>query len=250
MQCPLSDGELIAHTTSGEKNLTVSYSTCPTCQGYWMTSFAANFIKLAPNEPHRTGVNVPLPTGMNLKCPVCTKELIRALGENIPDTASVYHCPDHHGYFFPEGELAAFKNAQQSKIEFHKLWNIPLMNVGSVLLTGLAILIVGGEILTAYEAAQTHQTTTSQATAPFTGAHAYVVPATHEVLFSIVTHEDATVTVHVPSMNNTSQVLHSTDHRMHSGIIKNIMAGTYTYFFTYSIAGHTVQSDNYTFTMP
>ena len=45
--------------------------------------------------------------------------------------------------FFPAGELAKFKTAQNAKVTYHKLWNIPLPSVSNVLLAAVAVIMIG-----------------------------------------------------------------------------------------------------------
>lgn len=209
-----------------------------------MNSFSANFI-LSPTEgsPAKTLIN------QNFSCPICQLTLTRATGDNIPDNIRAYECPEHHGYFFPSGELAAFKAAQQAKIAYHKLWNLPLPSVSSVLLAGILILVLAGG-LTAFQALQTNQVTTSQAQNLLANEHAYVVPDAHEVLITAQTDEDATLTVFIPSLNNFQENLTTRDNRTHMLVVQHVPAGTYSYFFSINIQGRKIPSDTFTFTMP
>jgi Zn-finger nucleic acid-binding protein len=247
MRCPNGDSELVSHTTEGEHNLTVAYSTCPVCTGTWTDSFAANFIKLPPrgDEALPPGAAGPPPV-----CPVCTKPLIRATGENIPDHVIVYTCPEGHGYFFPAGQLAAFKKAQTVKIEYHKLWNVPLSSVKSVLLSVLLVLVLTGGLVTGFFALQSRQTTSSQAQGLLKSQRARITATSHSVLMSAQTQYDAVLTVHIPSFNNFVSELQSTDHRTHTITINNIPSGNYRYYYVISVGGEGVQSESYTFIMP
>lgn len=219
MQCPIGDGELIAHTTKGENNLTVSYSTCPFCRGYWTSSFAANYIipSVVEESLHK---NIPMVQTMF--CPICQKKLERATGENIPDSVHVYHCPESHGYFFPAGALSQFKKAQRAKISYHKLWNIPLAGVASVLLAGVLLLF----------AFQARRQSVSQARELFLHPHAYVIAQTHQVLITVQTPTRQTVTLHMPSLTNFRNPMGSADGRLHTLVVPALSPGTYTYFFT------------------
>jgi hypothetical protein len=239
MQCPQGDGELLNHTAQGEHNLTISYSTCPVCHGYWMESFAANFIKLPPDE--RKGAKLVHPPGVQFSCPVCTKQLTRSTGENIPDAVTVYSCPDNHGYFFPTGQLFAFKEAQKAKIAYHKIWHIPLVSVASVLLAGLLVLVFSF---------QGRQTTTSQAQQILTSKNVFVSPATHGILVNAVTSVDATITLSIPEFQNYSTPMLTKDKRAHQLFVSNIPPGTYAYSFTITASGVTTQSEVSLFVMP
>ncbi len=240
MQCPNGDGDLSVHTTSGENNLTISYSTCPTCRGYWMDSFAANFIKLSPYEMQEKIVPANPATFV---CPVCQTHLERALGENIPDSASVYTCPNHHGYFFPSGQLAAFKKAQKAKITYHKLWNLPLASVASVLLAGVAFFVISGAI-------RQPQEMRSQAQQVFTGQKAYIAEETDSVLFSATTSIDTTVTLHIPLFDNFSREMTTTNKRTHLLYVPDLPVGEYKYYFTMTAGEREEETPEYILIKP
>lgn len=237
MQCPNGDGELASHTTHGEQALTVSYATCPTCRGYWMDSFAANFIRLPKGDEHSK------PAAGELTCPVCTKRLIRATGDNIPDAVVVYRCAEGHGYFFPGGQLAAWKNAQTAKITYHKLWNIPLPSVASVLLAGLILFVLVGTL-------RERQITTSQAKELVKSQHAYMVPLSREVLIAVQTSTNAKVTIHIPQLSLTA-IMETDNQKTHQYLLERVAPGSYTYWFAVETpSGNTIESDHFQFTMP
>jgi len=244
MQCPLHDGELTSHTTQGENGLTVSYSTCAACRGYWMDSFAANFIK--PNSIDATGTITAVST---YYCPVCTKPLTRSTGDNIPDGVFIFDCPLHHGYFFPTGQLAAFKKAQTAKISYHKLWHIPVPNVGSVLLAGLVLLILTGGLAVTYTGLRQKQTPQSQAQQILTGHAVYTASDHSAVLITATTSAEATVTIHIPALNNLTVPMISDDKRIHRLTIPTLQPGFYTYSFTITVSGKETQSEPFTFTI-
>lgn len=246
MQCPLGDGELIYHITHGENKLPITYSTCPACRGFWMESFAANYIKTSAatvpvaHSDHAVAAST---------CPVCSEKLTRTTGENIPEYVRVYSCPRGHGYFFPAGQLSLFKKAQQSKIEYHKLWHIPLPGVASVLLTAFVMMILASGLITGLTALKEKQNTASQAKQFFSGAHAYIINATGSALFTVETSVPATVTLHIPRLSDTGKIMETGNSLLHQSTVQNIPAGTYSYFFTMQINGVQLVSDHYTFTM-
>ncbi len=244
MTCPAGDAELTSHTTQGENNLTVSYSTCATCRGYWMDSFAANYIQSSTLDTTRAK-----PVTDVYHCPVCTKQLVRTSGDNIPDTIFVFDCPAHHGYFFPAGQLAAFKKAQTTKIEYHKLWHIPMPNVASILLGGIVLLLLSGGLAVTFQGLQQRQTMESQARQLLVG-HAVYTAADHTtILITATTGTDASLTVHIPSFNNFIAPLQSQNNRTHQLTVSNVTPGTYTYFFTIDVSDKLTQSETFTFTV-
>lgn len=245
MQCPAADAELTSHATQGEQGLTVSYSTCPACRGYWMDSFAANFIK--PDNLKETKTSAGTST---YHCPVCSKELTRSRGDNIPDDVLIFDCPGHHGYFFPAGQLAAFKKAQKTKIEYHKLWNIPMPNVASILLGSFLLLLLSGSLALTFRGMQQKQTIQSQARQILTDHVVYKAADHTTILIAATTAADAALTVRIPQLNNFTAPLESPNSRTHQLTIPNVPAGTYKYFFTIALSGKEIQSDTFTFTIP
>ncbi len=246
MKCPFGDAELINHTAQGENSLTVSYSTCPSCRGYWMDSFAANFIKTAGIDRATAPTTAP----PAYYCPVCTKKLARSTGDNIPDDVSVYECPNHHGYFFPAGQLAAFKKAQQAKIQYHKIWHVAMPNVGSILLASLVLLLLSGGLAVTFQGLQQQQNNRLQAKEILIDHAVYHAADYTTVLIAATTGVDAAVTVHIPSFQNFSHLMQTSDNRAHQLTIPNIPAGTYQYFFIINVSGKEIQSDVFIFTIP
>jgi len=209
-----------------------------------MDSFAANFIK--PNSIDATGTITAVST---YYCPVCTKPLTRTTGDNIPDSVFVFDCPSHHGYFFPTGQLAAFKKAQAAKISYHKLWHIPMPNVGSILLAGLVLLILTGGLAATFTALQQKQTPQSQAQQIITGHAVYFATDHSAILITATTSVEATVKIHIPLLNNLTVPMISDDHRTHRLTIPTMQNGLYTYSFTITVSGKETQSDIFTFTV-
>jgi hypothetical protein len=181
-------------------------------------------------------------------CPVCTTALLRSTGDNIPEGIFIFECPQHHGYFFPTGQLAAFKKAQKIKIEYHKLWHIPMPSVGSILLGSFILLLVSGGLVVTLRGLQHPQPTQSEAKQILTN-HAVYIANNTTALFTATTSVNATVTLHIPSLTPVSQRMRTNDNRTHLLTIEQIPPGTYDYFFTIDIAGHVTQSDRFTFTI-
>lgn len=248
MKCPTGDGELISHSTHGESNLTVTYSTCPFCRGHWMESFAANFIKLTPEELQKKHAGAH--PDASYSCPICRKGLERATGDNIPDTVTVYSCPEGHGYFFPAGQLAAWKNAQSAKIVYHKLWNIPLPNVGSVLLTGFLTAILTGGLVIGLSVVQNRQTTSSQAKQFLAWQRAYAVPNTHILLVSAQTQEKTTLTIHIVTPYTIEKPLDTKDGLTHIIEVTDVPSGSYQYYFSWEQGANLVRSETYSVVIP
>lgn len=245
--CPNRDGFLKTYATSGKNGLPITYHRCPHCRGYWLSAFAANFISDVDIESQHPPA--PLPTSHHRftpLCPECKTPLHVFRDENVPSSVATYRCPTGHGYFFPSGELTKFKTAQQAKIAYHKLWNIPIPSVSSVLLASVVVILLGGIIATTVAIRQ-KQTSVTQAR-QLLSSHATLPTASGTVFFVATTSIPATVTLHLPSANNKEIRMESTDRTTHTAIVSTLPPGAYRYYFTVTINGKTVQTEIFAFT--
>src|SRR3972149_3046825 len=152
MQCPLADGELSNQSLKNKLGLTVSFARCPGCHGIWTAAFDANYLDISAVDEEEAGSSN---TTIAPKCPVCITNLVTADGDNIPPGVVAWQCGMGHGYFFPRGQLFKFKKAQEAKIMYFKLWQIPMSSLASVLLASFVLLILSAGIFITYRAVQT-----------------------------------------------------------------------------------------------
>lgn len=61
--------------------------------------------------------------------------------EAIPNTVTLLKCPLCNGVFSFPDDLINFKNAQQVKISYNKIWNIPLSSLKSVLVLSFVLVL-------------------------------------------------------------------------------------------------------------
>ncbi len=247
LSCPNRDGFLKTYATTGKNGLPVAYHRCPHCRGYWLSAFAANFLSDVDIESqHLPG---PLPISHHRftpLCPECKTPLHVSRDYNVPSSVTAFRCPAGHGYFFPSGELTKFKTAQQAKISYHKLWNIPIPSVSSVLLVSVVIILFGGIIATTIAIRQ-QQTNVSQARQLLV-SHSTLPTANATVFFVATTSVPATVTLHIPSANAAPVLMETTDRTTHTATVSTIPSGTFSYFFTITVNGKTVQTEMFVFT--
>lgn len=245
--CPNRDGLLKRYTTTGKNGLAIAYHRCPHCRGYWLTAFSANFLSGADIEGQHPSAPFPAnPHRFAPLCPECKTPLPASRTDNMPTAVAAYRCPAGHGYFFPAGELAKFKEAQTAKVTYHKLWNIPLPSVGSVLLASVAVILLAGIIATTVAIRQ-QQTSETQAR-QLLSSHATLPTASGTVFFVATTSIPATVTLHLPSANNKEIRMETTDRTTHTATVFTIPAGTHDYFFRITVNGKTVQTETFRFT--
>ena len=250
LHCPNRDGLLKKYSQIGKNGLSVTYDRCPSCRGFWLTSFAANFIQhldiehAAPHTKHALTFT-PL-------CPECNAPLTHARGDAIAPGVSVWRCPGghgkvpsgtSHGYFFPTGELAKFKQAQTAKLSYHKLWNVPLASVASVLLASLALLLVS--ITAVVTAIRQKQIITSQAQSIFQGQRAIANPQ-GTVTFITSTNLPAAVTLFVEVEQFKPIVMETSDGLTHTTTVSTLPPGTYTYYFVIERNGQRSITEKFT----
>ena len=247
LHCPNRDGLLKTYAAEGIHNLPVKYARCPNCRGYWLSSFAANFLKDVSIESESSAQHHSDTSGLMLLCPDCKIPLVLTHGDNIPNGVTAYRCPNNHGYFFPAGELAKFKTAQNAKLSYHKLWNIPLPSVASVLLAALAIVMIGS-ITAITLSIQKKQTTVSQAQELLVSHQAFS-PASGTIFIAATTSVPATVTVTIPSTKPAPILMESQDRTVHTTTVTTLPPGIYEYVFTISVNGKSTQTDRFSFTI-
>lgn len=238
MRCPNDDAELITQTKN-RGGVTIATARCPRCKGYWLDSFNANYVKT--DDIERSFEPTHQQQTIHPVCPVCQTPLKRYTGENIPGNVRAWRCPNGDGYFFPQAELFAFKKAQEAKLTYFKLWNIPMPSVASVLLAGIVAMVSIG-LVTTYLTYQSRQTTLIQARELVRFQEAFV--SDHSATIAVTTTSATTSTIRV---GDFSQTMTTEDHLLHTVFLTNLTAGTYEYFFIFTVGGRDVRSDNYHF---
>lgn len=140
MTCPLcheATSAIEINTTDGQ---VTDIDECLNCGGHFLPPVLANFISLntAKNVdsvvPKANSVPLASPT-----CPHCHQNMSSIKDDSVPQTVTVFSCPNNHGEFYPKDQLLLFKRAQDAKINFHKLWGIPLKSAFAVMIPVLVI---------------------------------------------------------------------------------------------------------------
>ena len=119
---------------------------CLNCGGHFIDPYLANFLTLETTR----NIDSIIPksravTATNPVCSKCGQPMSGIKDDSVPQTVTVFTCPNNHGDFFPKNQLYLFKQAQQSKIYFHKLWGIPLKSAFAVLIPILVIFSLAQE---------------------------------------------------------------------------------------------------------
>lgn len=134
-QQPLTESEV--DTTDAQKALIYE---CYNCGGHFVPPLITNLLA------EHTVKDLDAISPKNLFsvssypiCPVCRSTMTSLHDDAVPQGVTVYVCPENHGHFFPLHQFISFKQAQKAKLEYHKLWGIPLQSAFAVLLPVIAI---------------------------------------------------------------------------------------------------------------
>lgn len=164
MFCPDCNHHL-SPATIPVKGSTVILDYCGYCGGVWTDHAETNFFTLQDlNTLHNVLPHAPKKalTGSH-KCPHDNRELTRLEHESVPLGTSVLHCATCGGNWFPYGELARFKKAQKAKVDYFKVWGIPLHSMYAVLLPLFVVAVLSTGMLGAVIGIRNQQNLQSQA---------------------------------------------------------------------------------------
>lgn len=75
--------------------------------------------------------------------------------EALPQSITLFHCNTCHGVFSTAPELVKFKKAQQIKVDYHKIWEIPLPRLQSILIIFIFTVLSGAVFIGANTAWKT-----------------------------------------------------------------------------------------------
>lgn len=249
MRCPNGDAELEKHVHTDHQGISITHYRCPRCACFWLDSFSANFIKAHEvNRTRKTRHSVKIPPIPS--CPICTKKLLLARSDSIPPNVAVWQCPVRHGYYFENGELMKFKEAQETKIKYFKLWNIPVPAVSGFLLASVGfILLSSGFAITINSIiTRTHQTTI--AAEIITQQHAIVNSSDRSVLFLVTTRTSGKLLLVIKPKFEHGIEMNSLDGFQHYTRLPLLMPGAYTYYFLTQLNGENITSGEYSLIVP
>ncbi len=242
MRCPRSDGELIGRSAVDSGGMALTYHICLGCLGHWIAPFDANYLPLSVLSGDTTRPeNIT-----SFRCPECHEPLERAHQDAMAPDVLAWYCSSGHGYFFPRGNLAKFRAAQEARVTYHKLWNIPLPAIRTVLLGSVVLLaaltagIAIGEI-------QRQQVTETQAKIVLDYQNV-VITNDRTVLITAHTLEATQLFLSIPALALTSP-MDSSDGLTHTYYFGRLNPGSYTYTFSYVREGKTIE-ESFTFSLP
>ncbi|OGD84100.1 hypothetical protein A2572_03160 [Candidatus Collierbacteria bacterium RIFOXYD1_FULL_40_9] len=248
-QCNETLNLLAINTTDGkEKNI----YECLDCGGHFLENYLVNFI--STETAHN--IDSVLPKKHNqlrseIKCPHCGQIMFAIQDdEGIPKTVTVYNCPNSHGDFFPKGDLLYFKKAQDAKVNYHKLWGIPLKTAFAVIIP-LFILFTSVTVLPSLIREVNNSKETRIKASELTSTPLVTPLSDTEVLISFSTSNQVTTKIIFVSGVNKTYTVSETPDTNHILQVKGLAPSTsYKYIIVIDPLGKNIQTGQYTFSTP
>jgi hypothetical protein len=255
MTCPHCGSSLsfiAIDTTDGE---TKTVNECLNCGGHFLPPYLANFLSVETAK----NVDSVLPKAKTVPvshpvCPQCGQTMSSIKDDSVPETVTVFTCPNNHGDFFPKNQLLSFKKAQQAKIYYHKLWGIPLKSAFAVIIPLVVVFTAVAALPTIIKQAGTTQENRVKASDILTAPLITPISAT-QVLISFSTKNPATTSIRFtegsPKIVDKVYSVSQTPQATHLLNVDNLTSGTiYKYVITINVNGKITTTDEYTFATP
>lgn len=135
-----------------------SFMHCYQCNGSFFDDNVINRISLETAQQLAL-THTPMEAQFSAALKKCPKDSSVMLpvshSEALPQSISLFHCASCHGVFSTAPELVKFKKAQQLKVEYHKVWEIPLPRLQSILIIFIFTILSGAVFITANTALKT-----------------------------------------------------------------------------------------------
>lgn len=242
MRCPRGDGELIERSVTGVGGISLTYHLCLGCLGLWISAFDANYFPLDSLGDAR----VIDRRVASFRCPVCQEPLERAHAAAMAPDVLAFYCSAGHGYFFPRGNLQKFRTAQEARVTYHKLWQIPTPPLRSVLLTGIILfmLLTSGVIVN-----QIRQRQESLSQAQSIISSRQVIISDGIVAIFVQTSAPVTLSVTIDALGIDAQ-MESRDGINHQMFLQDMSPGTYVYTLSVRDGEQKITSPLYDFYIP
>jgi hypothetical protein len=235
-------------TTDGQSQ---TIDECLNCGGHFLAPYTANFLSVdtAKNVdsilPKSKTVPVASPT-----CPKCGQTMSSIKDISVPETVTVFTCPNGHGDFFPKNQLLSFKKAQQAKIYYHKLWGIPMKSAFAVIIPLLIVVTAVATIPTVIKQLGTSQENRVKASDILTSPLITPISGT-QVLISFSTKNPAKTSIRFTEGLNQTFPVSTSAQTTHLLNVDNLTSGTiYKYVIIVNINNKITTTDEYTFATP
>lgn len=128
--CPNCRNKL--QVTSCDNNLAVDH--CNNCGGTFFKENEINRLTLVDARRlafQKTNESI---SGEEKLCPKDKKPLIQIRQQSLPQYVTLLQCNQCRGVFAYPDDLVEFKKAQKAKINYYKIWQIPLPSLQAVLI--------------------------------------------------------------------------------------------------------------------
>jgi len=251
MTCPHCNHPLSfisIETTDGQ---TQTVDECLNCGGHFLPPYLANFLSVETAK----NVDSVLPKSNTVPathpvCPKCGQTMSSIKDDSVPETVTVFTCPNNHGDFFPKNQLLQFKKAQQAKIYFHKLWGIPLKSAFAVLIPLVIVFTAITAIPTIIKQLGTSQESRVKAGDILTSP--LITPISNtQVLISFSTKSPTKAQVRFTEGQDKTFTISQTPQTNHLLNVDGLATGTlYKYVIILNINGKLTTTEEYTFATP
>ena len=250
MTCPQCNDTLNLLTITTTDGKEKAIHECLDCGGHFLENYLVNFI--STETAHN--IDSVLPKKHNkvnesIKCIHCGQPMF-AITDNVPQTVTVYNCPNSHGDFFPKGQLLLFKKAQDAKINYHKLWGIPLKTAFAVIIP-LFVLFTSVTVLPSLVKEINTSKETRIKASELTSTPLITPLSDTQVLISFSTVSKVTTQILLTSNKTETYTVSETPDTNHILQISNLEPSTsYKYIIIIDPQGKNIQTGEYTFSTP
>lgn len=232
MFCPDCNQKLLPLTLKTDTgNITIDY--CASCGGVWADQGEVNFIKEKDLGSLKSVLPLDYIPVLNPShfCPRDREKLTLFKSESVPQNLEIYRCQKCSGIWFPQNSFLTFKEAQATKLDYFKKWNIPLHSIYAILLPVLLIAVMTGGIAATLIGLKDGTDTRTRAK-DVLSEPLVVSPEDGQVLISFSTYKEATTKIkYWLNPNEVTEIWASaTPQTTHTVILKNLETGkAYSY---------------------
>jgi uncharacterized protein YbaR (Trm112 family) len=251
MTCPHCNHPLSfiqVDTTDGQSQ---TVDECLNCGGHFLSPYLANFLstETAKNIDSVLPKSKTVPANRPV-CPKCGQSMAGIKDDAVPETVTVFTCPNNHGDFFPINQLLRFKKAQQAKIYYHKLWGIPLKSAFAIIIPLVIVFTAVTAIPTIIKQLGTSQESRVKAGDILTSPLITHISNT-QVLISFSTKSPALASIRFTEGLDKTFTISQTNQTNHLLSVDGLAPGTlYKYVITLNINGKLTTTPEYTFATP
>lgn len=251
MTCPHCNNPLSFITIDTVDGQTQTIDECLNCGGHFLPPFLANFLSVETTK----NIDSVLPKSKTVPsvgpvCPKCGQSMSSIKDDAVPETVTVFTCPNNHGDFFPKGQLLSFKKAQQAKIYYHKLWGIPLKSAMAVIIPLVIVfsaISIMPSVIKQLGISQESRVKAGDILTP-----PLITPVSDtQVLISFSTKNQAITSIRFTEGLNQLFFASQTPQTNHLVSVDNLIPGTlYKYVIILNIKGKITTTEEYIFATP